>query len=88
MHTIMVIVGGFLMLGLCLVAGRLIGDTGAQTMVTAVKVFILIWLGVTLFNMWMGVTRAGYSVSEEFPIFLLVFAIPVVVALVIWWKFS
>jgi hypothetical protein len=57
-------------------------------MVTAVKVFILIWLGATLFNMWVGVTRAGYSVSEEFPIFLLVFAIPVVVALVIWWKFS
>jgi hypothetical protein len=25
MHTIMVIVGGFLMLGLCLVAGRVIG---------------------------------------------------------------
>jgi len=88
MHTIMVIVGGFLMLGLCLVAGRVIGGAGAQTMVTAVKVFILISLGATLFNMWVGVTRAGYSVSEEFPIFLLVFAIPVVVALVIWWKFS
>ena len=88
MHTIMVIVGGFLMLGLCLVAGRVIGGTGGQAMVTAVKVFILIWLGATLFNMWVGVTRAGYSVSEEFPIFLLVFAIPVVVTLVIWWKFS
>jgi hypothetical protein len=88
MHTIMVIVGGFLVLGLCLIAGRVFGGAGVQTMVTAVKVFILIWLGATLFNMWVGVTRAGYSVSEEFPIFLLVFAIPVVVALVIWWKFS
>jgi hypothetical protein len=88
MHTIMVIVGGFLVLGLCLIAGRFFGGAGVQTMVTAVKVFILIWLGATLFNMWVGVTRAGYSVSEEFPIFLLVFAIPVVVALVIWWKFS
>ncbi len=42
MHTIMVIVGGFLMLGLCLVAGRVIGGTGGQAMLTAVKVFILI----------------------------------------------
>jgi len=48
----------------------------------------LIWLGANLFNMWVGVIRDGYSVSEEFPIFLLVFAIPVVVALVIWWKVS
>ena len=28
------------------------------------------------------------SVAEELPIFLVVFAIPVVVALFIWWKFS
>jgi len=38
--------------------------------------------------MWVGVARAGYSIAEEFPIFLLVFAIPAVVALFIWWKFS
>ena len=88
MHTIMVILGGFLLLGICLIAGRWLGGAGAETMVTAAKVFIPIWLGGALLNLWMGVARAGYSVAEEFPIFLLVFAIPAAVALFIWWKFS
>jgi hypothetical protein len=38
--------------------------------------------------MWMGVSRAGYSVAEELPMFLLVFAVPAAVALLVWWKFS
>jgi hypothetical protein len=33
-----------------------------------------------------GVKSAGYTVREEFPIFLVVFAIPAVVALLAWWK--
>ena len=37
--------------------------------------------------MYLGVKRAGYSVREEVPIFLIVFAIPAVVALITWWKF-
>jgi len=83
MHTIMVALGGFLLLGLCLLAGRLM-----KTMPIAALIFIPIWLGATLINMWIGVSRAGYSVAEELPIFLVVFAIPAVVALFIWWKFS
>jgi hypothetical protein len=38
--------------------------------------------------MWVGVNRAGYSVTEELPIFLLIFAIPAGVASFVWWKFS
>jgi hypothetical protein len=38
--------------------------------------------------MWMGVARAGYSVAEELPIFLAIFAIPAGVALFVWWKYS
>jgi hypothetical protein len=38
--------------------------------------------------MWIGVSRAGYSVAEEFPIFLMIFIIPAGVALLIWWKFQ
>ena len=61
---------------------------GTPTMVTFAKVFVLVWLAVAALNMWMGVARAGYSVAEEFPIFLVIFAIPAAVALVIWWKWS
>jgi hypothetical protein len=38
--------------------------------------------------MWLGVTKAGYSVKEEIPFFFLVFLVPAAVALVIWWTFS
>jgi len=35
---------------------------------------------------WLGVAKAGYSVADEAPIFLVVFAVPVAVALlVLWW---
>ena len=83
MHTIMVVLGGFLLLGLCLLAGRWM-----KTMPIAALIFIPIWFGAALVNLWIGVSRAGYSVAEELPIFLAVFAIPAVVALFIWWKFS
>jgi hypothetical protein len=36
--------------------------------------------------MWLGVSKAGYSVRDEAPIFLLVFAIPSALALLAWWK--
>ena len=88
MRTTMIILGGFVLLGLSLLAGRLIGGAGTQPMVTAAKVFIPIWLVAALLNMWMGVTSAGYSVAEEFPIFLLIFTLPAAGALFIWWKFS
>ncbi len=36
--------------------------------------------------MWVGVAKAGYSLAEEAPIFVVVFAVPVAVALlVLWW---
>lgn len=88
MRTALIILGGLLLLGLCLFAGRLIAGAGTTTMVAGAKIFIPIWLGAALFNMWMGVARAGYSVAEELPIFLLIFAIPAAVALLVWWKFS
>jgi hypothetical protein len=88
MRTMMIILGGFVLLGLSVLAGRLIGGAGAQPMIIAAKVFIPIWLVAALLNMWVGVTRAGYSVAEELPIFLLIFALPAAGALLIWWKLS
>jgi hypothetical protein len=86
MRTIIIIVGGFVLLGLSVLAARWLG-AGTSSMVTAAKVFIPIWLVVALVNLWMG-TRAGYSVTEELPILLLIFAAPVAVAALLWWKFS
>ena len=87
MRTVIIILGGFALLGLCLLAGRFIGGSSAM-MVLAAKIFIPIWLAAAALNMWMGVAKAGYSVAEELPIFLLIFAIPAAVASFVWWKLS
>jgi len=87
MRTMIIIFGGLLLLGLVLVVGRWIGGTGTGPMLTATKVFLPIWLVVALVNMWMGVAQAGYSVTEELPIFLLIFAVPAALAVFVLWKF-
>jgi hypothetical protein len=35
--------------------------------------------------MWYGVRRAGYGVREEAPVFLVVYGIPAVAAVLVWW---
>jgi hypothetical protein len=87
MRTAIIIVGGVVLLGLFAVVGWRLGG-GPQSTMTAAKLFIPVWLAVALINMWLGVSRAGYSVAEELPIFLVIFAIPAIAAGFIWWRFS
>ena len=87
MRTAIIIVGGVGLLGLFALVGWWLGG-GQQSTVTAAKLFLPLWLAVALINMWLGVSRAGYSVAEEFPIFLAIFAIPAAAAAFIWWRFS
>ena len=51
----------------------------------AVRWFVPVWLVAAAVNLWIGVTRAGYSVSEEAPIFVVVFALPAAVAVLVGW---
>lgn len=88
-HTIKVIAGGLVLLGIFVLAGRL-SSAGAPVagMVTAARWFIPVWLIGAGINMYIGVAKAGYSVAEEAPIFLLVFAAPAIVAALIAWSLS
>lgn len=87
-HTIKVIALGFALLALCLMVGRVLGGPQSSALTTAAKVFIPLWLIAAGINLWVGVTRAGYSLAEEAPIFLLVFAVPAAVAILVWWQLS
>jgi len=88
-HTIKVIAAGFALLAVCLLAGRLMGGAGQSTLLArSALVFIALWLVGAAINMWIGVSRAGYSVKEEAPIFFVVFLIPAAVALLVWWRYS
>ncbi len=53
----------------------------------AIALGLTLWLAVTAGNMWIGVSKAGYAVSEELPILLLLFAVPAAVALLARWRF-
>lgn len=53
----------------------------------ATAAFLALWLALVGFNMWVGVTKAGYSAVEEFPILLLLFGVPAIVAVVLKWRF-
>jgi len=86
MRSAIILAIGFALLGVCLLVPRLLGRP--ELSVTGAKIFIAIWLVATLANMWLGVSRAGYSVAEELPIFLLLFAVPAAAAGFAWWKLS
>jgi hypothetical protein len=84
----MVIIGGLILLLATVFLGRTIGAAGAASVALAVKLFIPIWLAIALLNMWVGVSRAGYSVVQELPFLLLVFGVPALAAAFVWWKFG
>jgi len=83
----MVIGGGVVLLGLLLLFGRLWGGDIAGV-ATGAKLFILVWLAVSLINMWVGVTKAGYTIAQELPILLVVFLIPAIIAGITIWQLA
>ena len=50
---------------------------------TLTGLFIVVWFIVAATNMWIGVAQAGYSVLEELPIFLIIFGLPAIAALLL-----
>lgn len=87
MHVAMVVGGGLVLLGVFVLFGWLWGASAAG-MALAAKAFVPTWLAVALVNMWVGVTHAGYTVRQEAPILLLVFALPAIAAGVAAWQLS
>lgn len=87
MRTALFLVAGFLLLGASLLLGRLFSANYPGATFAATVAYVVLWLVIAGVNMWVGVAKAGYSVTEELPIFLLIFAVPAAVAIVLKWKF-
>jgi hypothetical protein len=87
-HTLKVIMGGFALLAVCLLVGRLVGGAAPVAMARAAMIFIVLWLLGAGINLWVGVSRAGYTLAEEAPVFLLVFGVPAAVAALLAWRWS
>ncbi|MCB4321456.1 hypothetical protein KOE80_04455 [Alcaligenes sp. 13f] len=85
MHMLMVIIGGTILLGVFLLFGKLWGGEMAAWALSA-KLFIPVWLAISITNLWIGVSHAGYTVREELPILLVVFLVPAALAGLVIWK--
>lgn len=88
MHTVKVIGIGFALLGILLVAAPRLAISAGRPIAFAIRLFLPLWLVGALINLWIGVSRAGYTVMEEAPIFLIVFGVPAVASLLILWSTS
>jgi hypothetical protein len=87
MRTLGIITGGFVLLAIVLGFANLFGAAGASAMMRATIIFVMLWLAAASAILWVGVYRTGYSFREELPIFLLIFMLPAVVAVLVKWKF-
>jgi hypothetical protein len=83
MHTPKVLTIGLLLLGISLLGGKLI--QGSRGMAIGAVVFLPLWLIGASINMYIGVKRAGYTPAQELPMFLIVFLVPAIPALLTWW---
>jgi hypothetical protein len=81
MHTVIVLAIGFGLLASCALTGRALG-----AMPTGLLLFLPLWFIGAGINMYLGVAKAGYSIADEAPMFLLVFSVPAIVALFAWYK--
>jgi hypothetical protein len=87
MRSVLFLAVGFLLLAACALLGRLFSANYPGATHTAITAFISLWLVISAFNLWVGVTKAAYAVADELPIFLLIFAVPVAVAVFLKWRF-
>jgi Zn-dependent protease with chaperone function len=86
MRTAIIIAIGFVVLAVCVLGPRHAGRP--EWTAAGAKTFIALWLAAALVNLWIGVSRAGYSVAEELPVFLVIFALPAALAAYAWWKYG
>lgn len=82
MRTLLVIVGGIVLWAVITGLARLFHSQASSSW-TPVGIFAALWLAITGWNVWVGVTQAGYTFMQELPIFLLTYLLPIAVAVVV-----
>jgi hypothetical protein len=85
-RTLLFLVAGLLLLAAVLLLGKLFSSHYPEATRLATIAYIALWFMIAGANMWVGVARAGYSVAEELPIFLLIFGVPGVAAMLLKWR--
>jgi hypothetical protein len=87
MRTVLFLASGLLLMASLLILARLFAQHFPSAPNWALALGLSVWLVITGANMWIGVSKAGYSVAEELPILLLPFLVPVAAAVLARWRF-
>jgi hypothetical protein len=87
MRTLLFLTSGFLLMASVLIAAKLFSEHAPSAPNWALALSLGVWLAVTGANMWLGVSKAGYSVAEELPILMVLFAVPAAAAVLARWRF-
>ena len=87
MRTILFLVSGLLLMSSFLIVAKLFSEHFPSAPNGALVLGLGLWLAVTGVNMWIGVSKAGYSVAEELPILALLFLMLAVAAILVRWRF-
>jgi hypothetical protein len=86
MRTLLFLLVGFLLLVACVLLGRLFSSNYPGATYAATFIFVVLWLAISTANLWVGVAKGGYTLTEEFPIFLFIFGVPTIVATFLKWR--
>lgn len=86
MRTGLFILSGFLLLAVSFIMAKLFSNYFPSAGTVAISAFLVLWLALTGFNLWVGVNKAGYSVAEELPIMLFLYAAPALAAILLKWR--
>ncbi len=86
MRTIQLIVAGCLLLASFYLVAKRFSEAAPVAGTWMLGIFLLLWLALSLVNMYLGISRAGYTFLDELPVFTLLFGVPALVALLLKWK--
>ena len=86
MRTTLFLISGLLLMSSLLIPAKMFSEHFPSALNWALALGFGLWLAVTGINMWIGVSKAGYSINEKLPIFALLFLVPVVVAVLVRWR--
>lgn len=86
MRTALFLTSGLLLMASLLIAAKLFSEHFPSAPNWALALGLSLWLVATGANMWIGVAKAGYSIADELPILLLLFAVPAAVAVLVRWR--
>lgn len=87
MRTALFLTSGLLLMASLLIVAKLFSEHFPSAPNWALALGLSLWLAATGANMWIGVAKAGYSITDELPILILLFAVPAAVAVLVRWRF-